>query len=93
MRRGESGNLMKTAKHCKLLSWSRVINRVLGIGAILVLMNMTLVQADVITLAANLWPPYANNPGEAHPGFMIEFAKIIFERAGHTIEYQLFPRT
>jgi len=45
--------------------------------------------ADVISLRADPWCPYNCDPGDPHPGILIEIAKVMFERAGHQIDYQL----
>jgi polar amino acid transport system substrate-binding protein len=45
--------------------------------------------ADVISLRADPWCPYNCDPKAEHPGILIEIAKIVFQRAGHQIDYQL----
>lgn len=51
------------------------------------------VLADTITVWGEYHPPLNGEPGEENPGFMIEIAKSIFEKNGHTIDYILGPRT
>lgn len=46
------------------------------------------VQADVVTLRADEWCPYNCVPGSDRPGYMIEIAQEIFNRAGHQVDYQ-----
>jgi polar amino acid transport system substrate-binding protein len=45
--------------------------------------------ADVISLRADVWCPYNCAPDSLQPGILIEIAKIVFGRAGHTIDYQI----
>ena len=47
------------------------------------------VFADVISLRADEWCPYNCEPGSEKPGYMIEIATVVFEKAGHTLDYQL----
>ena len=47
--------------------------------------------ADTITLAADQWCPYTCSPRSDKPGYLIEIAKVIFAKHGHTIEYIVLP--
>lgn len=47
--------------------------------------------ADVITLRADEWCPYNCQPDSQNPGFVVEIAKEVFSKAGHTVEYKLLP--
>ncbi len=48
------------------------------------------VKADTISIRGDIWCPYNCAPTDPKgPGFMIEAGRIIFERAGHQIDYQL----
>ncbi len=49
--------------------------------------------ADTIRLAADAWYPFNGQPTSEKPGYMVEIAKAIFERRGHTVEYRLVPWT
>lgn len=44
--------------------------------------------ADTIKLRSDSWCPYTCDPKSASPGFLIEIAREIFEKAGHKIDYQ-----
>ena len=44
---------------------------------------------DTITLRADIWDPYNGDPASDRPGFMIELAKAVFEKAGYTVDYQV----
>ena len=44
---------------------------------------------DTITLRADIWDPYNGDPASDRPGFMIEVAKAVFEKAGYTVDYQV----
>ncbi|MES2310049.1 MAG: transporter substrate-binding domain-containing protein [Verrucomicrobiota bacterium] len=45
-------------------------------------------SADELTIVADPYMPYTGDPASDHPGFMIEIAKAILEKAGHTINYK-----
>lgn len=45
-------------------------------------------MADVITLRGDAWCPYNCEPGSAKPGYVIEIAKEVFGKAGHTVDYK-----
>jgi len=47
--------------------------------------------ADVITLRADDWCPYNCDPASTRPGYMIEIAQRVFQRAGHQVDYQYMP--
>jgi polar amino acid transport system substrate-binding protein len=47
--------------------------------------------AATITVRADSWAPYNEEPNSAQPGYMIELAKLIFEAKGHEVDYQLMP--
>lgn len=49
--------------------------------------------ADVISLRADQWCPYNCDPKSDKPGYIIEAAKIIFEKAGHKLDYQTLAWT
>ena len=44
---------------------------------------------DTITLRADIWDPYNGDPASDRPGFMIEVARKVFEKAGYTVDYQV----
>ncbi len=46
--------------------------------------------ADTIIIAGDPWCPY-NCKSQENPGFLIELAKTIFEKNGHTIKYSVVP--
>lgn len=46
------------------------------------------VFADNISIRGDEWCPFNCVPGSKKPGYVIEIAKIIFEEAGHTVDYQ-----
>ncbi len=49
------------------------------------------IQADEITIVADLWEPYNGLPHADKPGYGIEISRRIFEAAGHSINYSLMP--
>ncbi|MHB8764993.1 MAG: substrate-binding periplasmic protein [Deferrisomatales bacterium] len=56
------------------LSWSTLAPRAAG--------------ADVVSLVADEWCPINCEPGAAKPGYAVEVARLVFEKAGHTLEYK-----
>jgi polar amino acid transport system substrate-binding protein len=46
-------------------------------------------HAAVITLKSDLWCPYACDPKSDRPGFMVEIAKEVFKKHGHTVHYSV----
>ncbi len=46
--------------------------------------------ADTIKLAADEWMPF-NGDGKTETGYMIDIAKIVFEKAGYTLSYEVTP--
>ncbi|MFZ5569783.1 MAG: substrate-binding periplasmic protein [Thermodesulfobacteriota bacterium] len=50
-------------------------------------------HADQIVIVSDDWCPINCDPGTQAPGFMVEFAKIIFAKAGHSVEYKQVPWT
>lgn len=49
--------------------------------------------ADTISLLADEWCPYNCTAGSDKPGYIVEAVKIIFEKAGHTIDYKTMAWT
>ncbi len=56
---------------------------------VLWMVGMSAVHADKITVRADMWCPFNCDPQANQPGFMIEIAKRIFEKEGHTLDYQI----
>lgn len=49
------------------------------------------VKAETIILTADKWCPFNCEPGSSKMGYMVDVAKVIFERKGHNIDYQVNP--
>ena len=47
--------------------------------------------SDTITIVADQWEPYNGTPDSGEEGYGIEITKLIFEKAGHIIDYKLLP--
>ena len=47
--------------------------------------------SDTILLKSDVWCPYNCDPDSKLPGYTIEIAKKIFEKAGHKIKYEIAP--
>lgn len=66
--------------------------RAQGIVVLLVIVGLWLspavAQAGVVTVRADEWCPYNCAPDSDKPGYMIEVLKLIFGKAGHTIDYE-----
>lgn len=62
---------------------------VIVIAALALCSASALAWADVISLRADPWCPYNCDPAAEHPGILIEIAKVVFERAGHQIDYRI----
>jgi len=45
-------------------------------------------KTDTITVAADAWCPFTCEPGSSSPGYMIEIAREIFKKSGHTLVYK-----
>lgn len=50
-------------------------------------------RADTITLVADPWCPHNCEPGTDKPGYAIDIAKAVFEKAGHKVDYKVLPWT
>lgn len=61
--------------------------------AALALATASGVRADTITLVADPWCPHNCEPGTDKPGYAIDIAKTVFEKAGHTVDYKVLPWT
>ncbi len=61
--------------------------------ALLFFLPMKYASADNIIAGADAWCPYNCNPKSDRPGYMVEIAKTIFKKAGHTFEYRVMPWT
>ena len=47
--------------------------------------------AETVTLRADSYPPFNNDPAGEHPGLMIDLAKAVFTAKGYQVDYQLMP--
>lgn len=59
--------------------------------SLLTLIVVAYAGADTITLVADRWCPLNCIPKSDEPGYVVELARKIFERSGHSIDYILFP--
>ncbi len=59
---------------------------ILGFG-----LFITYANADQITLISDDWCPINCVPESENPGFMVDIAKTIFKKAGHTVIYKKVP--
>lgn len=63
---------------------------IITIVLLLLFTNATL-HADTITLMGDSWAPYNAEPNSNEEGYAIEVARIIFERNGLKVEYEIAP--
>ncbi len=49
------------------------------------------ILADTIKLGADIWCPYNCDPQDANQGYVVDIAKIAFEKNGHKLEYSVLP--
>jgi polar amino acid transport system substrate-binding protein len=64
------------------------IGAALLLGTALVLPAGGGASGDTITLRSDEWCPYNCAPDSDRPGYMIEIAREVFGRAGHTVDYR-----
>lgn len=48
-------------------------------------------QAATITVRADPWPPFNDEPGSELEGYAVELMRAIFEPAGHQVDYRTMP--
>lgn len=58
------------------------------LGMIFLLVLPLAAAAETITLAADPWCPYTCEPGTDKPGFMVEIARTVLGKAGHSVVYK-----
>lgn len=67
-----------------------VLLKVFSISFITIfLINSNIALGETIIMTGDKWCPFNCEPQSAKMGYMIEVAKIIFERKGHNIDYQV----
>jgi polar amino acid transport system substrate-binding protein len=59
--------------------------------AVVTMMIAPLLRAEELVVTADPWCPYVCEPESDKPGFMVEIARTIFGKAGHTIHYKNEP--
>jgi len=50
--------------------------------------SVQLAAAESLSIRADLWPPYNDEPKSIKPGYMIQVMSEIFKPLGYTIDYQ-----
>ncbi len=58
---------------------------------LVIVLFTTILMADTIILAADPWMPYNGQSDSSNPGYCIEIAKAVFQKAGHKVTYQVLP--
>lgn len=58
------------------------------IGFVVAALSPPGAQAATISLRADEWCPYNCASDSDRPGYMIEIARVVFEEAGHVVDYQ-----
>lgn len=59
--------------------------------ACLLVLFSNVIHADTISVKSDEWCPFNCEPGSDRPGYMIEVARIIFQKAGHELTYENMP--
>ncbi len=69
------------------------MKRLTLIAAAAVMLLPLAARAETITLVADPWCPYNCDPASGKLGYAVDIAKVIFEKAGHTVDYKVLPWT
>ncbi len=67
------------------------MNAKILIAGILLLFLTFPVYADTIIIASDNWCPFNCIPDSDNEGFMVDIARAVFKKAGHTVEYRNIP--
>lgn len=67
--------------------------KVLGSLLVSLACGFSSASADTITVRADSWPPFNDDPSSDQPGYVVELLKAVFEPLGHVIDYQTLPWT
>lgn len=65
------------------------MDQIKTILSLLIVFLSTQASAHIITLRADIWCPYACDPKADLQGFMVDIAREIFKKNGHSIDYQV----
>ncbi len=60
----------------------------LFVVVVLIILCLCTAHAAEISLRSDAWCPYSCDPASDKPGILVEVARRIFQRAGHTVDYQ-----
>lgn len=55
---------------------------------LILLLTSISARADKIVLAADEWCPYNCSPNTVQEGYIIDIARTVFEKTGHTVDYK-----
>ena len=58
---------------------------------LLLVITLNVANADTVTIRADEWYPVNGGEKSAQPGYMIEIAKEILMKNGHSLDYQTLP--
>lgn len=58
---------------------------------IIFLLTFIISFADIITIKGDSWMPHNGQPNSDKIGYMMEIAKYILEKNGHTVKYEIAP--
>ncbi|MEI7611020.1 MAG: transporter substrate-binding domain-containing protein [Rhodospirillaceae bacterium] len=68
--------------------------RTVGLAASLfILLHAAGAGADTITIRADDWCPYTCAPNAPKPGYLIDIAREVLGKAGHSVNYEVMPWT
>ena len=63
--------------------------RRLLVMVVLALLSVNVWAGEPIKIRADMWVPYNGDPSSSQPGYIVEIARILFEKAGYTLDYQV----
>lgn len=70
------------------MNYRKILSLFAGVAAL----SVSIAEGqDVVRLRADSWMPYNGDPEGAKPGFVVEFAREIFEKRGIKVEYANLP--
>lgn len=67
------------------------MHKVIAQAYLVLLMTIPVANADVITIAADAWCPINCEANSKQEGFMVHMARVIFSKAGHSVDYKVMP--
>ena len=67
------------------------MHKIIAQTFLILIITIPFTNADNITIAADTWCPINCEVNSQYEGFMVHMARVIFSKAGHSIEYKVMP--